>query len=138
LTALTSYLAQTLKRQLAGRLSLDSQPDWAAEPQTPVLQLALHQATLQDLPLRDRAGPRASYLASWRQLKIAQTGLNLRARQLRSGSLTLLQPRLAARHDAKGSLNLWQWVAAAPAGSGCGAAAPAATPPHRHCHPCRH
>lgn len=46
LALLAPYLAQTLRPQLSGRLTVDSQLDWAAGPQAPMLQLALHQATL--------------------------------------------------------------------------------------------
>ena len=111
LAALAPYLAQTLRPQLSGRLSVDSQLDWAAGPQAPVLQLALHKATLQDLQLRDGAGPRAARLASLGQLRVEQTAVDLLARQLRIGSVTLLQPMLAASRDAGGRMNLAQWAA---------------------------
>ncbi len=114
LAALAPYLAQTLRPQLSGRLSVDSQLDWDAGPQAPMLKLVLHKATLQDLQLRDGAGPRASRLASLRQLRVEQTAVDLLARQLRIGSVTLVQPMLTASRDAQGSMSLAQWAAAPP------------------------
>ena len=106
LAALAPYFAQGLNPQISGRLSADSQLDWAAGPQAPLLQLALHKATLQDLQLRDGAGPRAVRLASLRQLHIERTVVDLLARQLRIGSVKLVQPQLNASRDARGRLNL--------------------------------
>ena len=116
LAALAPYFAQDPKPQLSGRLSFDSQLDWAAGPQAPVLQLALHKATLQDGQLRDGAGPRAHRLAAVRQVQVEKIAVDLLSRQLHIGSVKLVQPLLNASRDAQGKLNLVQWVAVPPAG----------------------
>ena len=66
--------------------------------------------------MQDGAGPQASRLASLQQLQVEQTAVDLLARQLTIGSMTLVQPMLTASRDAKGSLTLAQWAAAPPSG----------------------
>ena len=108
----TPYLAGVLKPRLAGQLGVKAKMDWAAEPAA--LTVAVDEATLRDLQLRDGAGRGAALLAGLKRLQASGVALDLAARQLTLGKLLIDQPQAAVARQADRRIDLSAWLVTAP------------------------
>jgi uncharacterized protein involved in outer membrane biogenesis len=135
LEALAPYLAQALTPRLQGRLSAQGQIDWAAgDDATPArLKLGLAQAMLDEL----RVGPATAAMrsavrdgATLQQLAAAGVLVDVPARSVTLGKVTLTQPVLGLARDTRQQLNVQRWLRGNAGHDGTAAAAPeAASPP---------
>lgn len=94
---LSAYLAQHLALPLQARATVAGRLDWAAGD-SPRLQAELDQLRIDDL----RLGAGSGAPLAWRSLAVAQGRIDLMARRLQMGSLTLEQPQLSLRRGADG------------------------------------
>ncbi len=107
LAALGPYLAQQLVPQAAGQLSATGRMDWSNAAASPHLRVALKNATLDDLKLRER-GSQGDALAL-KQLTLGDVQVDMAAQHAVLGKVRLTQPVLQVTRNAQGVLNLQQW-----------------------------
>jgi len=110
LAVLAPYAAQALRPRISGQLAASGRLHWAAEPAA--LSLSLAQASLRDLQLHDGPATRAPAVAALRRLQLDGVELDLLAQRLAIQRVQVQQPEVAVVRDARGQLNLLQWVAA--------------------------
>ena len=127
------YAATALQPRIGGKLALQAQLAWAADPAA--LSITLDSATLQNLQFLTGQGRAAPPLAGLRRLQLGGAVLDLQARQVSLGRLQIDQPTLALARGTDGQIDLSAWlpatnpapaVPATPARPAIGAAAPAA------------
>lgn len=126
LEALAPYVAQALTLRLQGRLSAQGQLDWAGgDDDQARLKLGLAQATLNDLRIAPATVTRGALRdgATLQQLALADVQVDVPARSVTLGKVTITQPVLALARDARQQLNVQQWVRNSSADD-----APASTP----------
>ncbi|MES2718995.1 MAG: DUF748 domain-containing protein [Pseudomonadota bacterium] len=130
LATLSPYTATALRPRIAGKLALQAELRWAADPAA--LAISLDQATLQDLQLHDGTGRGALLLAGVKRLQAGGVVLDLLAYKLAVAKLQIDQPRLTVARRADGQIDLLPWLPAAvpaPAAPTRAAPAPLAPPP---------
>lgn len=108
LSLLSPYIDQHLAVPIAGSVALAGKLHWRPGP-SPLLAADLKQLRVTDLRLGER--PDA---AGWRSLLVADVRVDLQARTLSVGSLTLDQPRLDVARAADGTLDTSRWLRASP------------------------
>ncbi|MEF7613583.1 DUF748 domain-containing protein [Aquincola sp. MAHUQ-54] len=123
---LAPYVAEHLVPRLSGRVALQGRLDWAAGD-APRLAFDVDALRVSDLRLDEAAGARAP-LASWRVLALADSRVDLLAREVAVGRLTIEQPQLDVARAADGSFNLAAWLRASPSGTAATGPAPPAAP----------
>ena len=116
LQALEPYFAPMLKPRLSGSLSADAEVDWAAPKGAGAQQIKLRltHASLESLRVVDAAARSKTPLASLAKLKLADVDVDLNARTLTLGGVTLDQPSIDLARDAEGRWNVQQWLVATP------------------------
>jgi uncharacterized protein involved in outer membrane biogenesis len=115
------YLAQYLQPALQGRVQAQADLVWKA----PALQVDLQQLVLDELAL---AGPGATAANPWpsiRQIRVAQTRVDLARQSVAVGKLEIQQPRLAVSRARDGRWMFEDWLVPAPAVQAKAAPAPA-------------
>ena len=126
LEALEPYVAQALQPRLLGRASARGSFAWSADPQAPKTSLVLDSVTLDAPRLASGSGRAAREEIALKQLALADARIDLVARQVELGRVTLVQPQVAAVRDGQGRWNLASLVRQS---AGSGAAAPASSDP---------
>ena len=125
LAALSPYLAQTLVPRVEGQVGAQAQLDWSGAPDAPRLKLAIENATLDALMVRESRDRQVEDGLALKQLVLGDVQIDLLARRVMLGKVKLVEPRAVVAREADGRLNLERWlVGAAPAGA---PTAPAAT-----------
>ncbi len=130
-----AYLAQHLSPALAGTLDAQFSLAWKAAAAAPSakaaasapgedLQLLVSQLTLDGLNLSE--GKQS--LAAIRQLRLADTRLDLPRRSVSVGKLAITEPRLAAGRDAQGRWMAQAWLKPVPTPVAAPVTAEAAAP----------
>jgi hypothetical protein len=126
LQALAPYVAQHLVPRVDGRVDASASLQWSADTAAPRLQLKLTQATLDHL----RVGGGATPPAALDRLALADLQVDVPARTLAIGNVTLVRPTLRVARDAAGRIDAMQWLRDAPQAATAPASA-ATTPPWR-------
>jgi uncharacterized protein involved in outer membrane biogenesis len=116
---LEPYLSNVLAVRVQGRATTAATLNWAAAD-APRLSLSDARAQLDQLRLLD--SPRGKPAFAFSKLALADTRIDLMARQATVGTLAIERPTLALQRDKQGRWNVETWTAAA-------AHAPAAAPP---------
>lgn len=122
LEALEPYVAQALQPRLLGRASASGSFAWSADPQAPKASVVLDSVTLDAPRLVSGSGRAAREEVALRQLTLADARIDVLARQVELGRVTLAQPQVAAVRDGQGR---WNLASLAREAAGAGAAAPA-------------
>jgi len=115
------YLAQYLQPALQGRVQAQVDLVWKA----PALQVDLQQLVLDEFAL---AGPGATATSPWpsiRQIRVAQTRVDLARQSVAVGKLEIQQPRLAVSRARDGRWMFEDWLVPAPGAQPKAAPAPA-------------
>ncbi|MGD9833754.1 MAG: DUF748 domain-containing protein, partial [Piscinibacter sp.] len=128
LEALEPYVAQALQPRLLGRASARGSFTWSADPQAPKTSLVLDSVTLDAPRLVSGSGRAAREEVALKQLAMADARIDLVARQVELGRVTLAQPQVAAVRDGQGRWNLAS-LARENAGSGTAATVSSGTTP---------
>lgn len=133
LGAAAPYFAPLLHPALEGRASLTAALDWAAGD-SPRLALTVPTLQVDDLRLTEREAVRTARkpvpAIAVKTLTVADTSVDLLARQVSVGALHVRQPVINLRRAPDGALNVTQWLVAAPAATSAPAAAQAGAPPN--------
>lgn len=103
---LAPYVAQALLPRLEGRASLKGRLDWSGDAAAPRMQVMLDGATLDGLRLVSGSGRAARDEVALKQLVLADARVDLLARDLELGRVSLVQPSVAALRDGQGRWNL--------------------------------
>lgn len=127
LAAFAPYVAQSLLPSVDGQLALQAALDWSDAPGAPQLRLAIDNATLDALVLREGSGRKVQDALTLKQLAVADVQLDLLARSAVIGSVKLVQPGATVVREADGRLNLQRWIVASE-GKASAPAASAAAP----------
>ena len=106
---LAPYLAQVLRPKLDGALSVNARIDWAAEPSA--LTFDVDSASASGLRLADGQAE----VASLRELALSETKVDLVARRVSIGRVTVSQPAMRLERARGGTANVAQWAVAQPA-----------------------
>ncbi|MCA6216653.1 DUF748 domain-containing protein [Ideonella sp. B7] len=115
------YLAHWIVPQLEGTLSAQAKLHWQGEPGAQPLQVELPAVTLDHWKVNEGEGRARRTALAWDQLAVQDVALDTGARTVSVGELRWAQPVVQAARDAKGQINLAQWLKRGPA-------APAARP----------
>ena len=118
LQTLAPYIAQSVIPRVDGRLAAKASLTWSGKPDAPALKIAVDSATLDALRVQP-AG--AAPAASWDQLALSDLRLDLPARTVAIGGVTLVHPNVQVTRDATGQLDAARWLR-----TNSGAPAPAA------------
>jgi len=113
LAAFAPYLAQSLQPSVEGQLTAQAELDWSGATDAPRLKLAIDNATLDALALRDGSGKTAQDAFTLKQLAVAKLQLDVLARTALIDSIKLTQPSVAVAREADGRLNLQRWMVSA-------------------------
>lgn len=115
------YLAHWIGPQLEGTLTGQAKLHWQGEPGAQPLQVELPAVTLDHWKVTEGEGRGRRTALAWDQLAVQDVALDTGARTVSVGELRWTQPAVQAARDAKGQINLAQWLKP-------GSAAPAARP----------
>ncbi len=123
------YLAPWIVPTLEGTLTAQAKLHWQGEPGAQPLQVELPAVTLDHWKVTEGEGRARRTALAWDQLAVQDVALDTGARKVAVGELRWSQPTVQAARDAKGQINLAQWLKpgpAAPAARSGAAAKPAA------------
>ena len=123
LAELSPYVSQALLPRLEGRASVKGRIDWSGDSASPRTQLMLDSATLDGLRLINGSGRAARDELAFKQLALADARIDLLAREVELGRVTLAQPSIAAVRDPQGRWNLLSMTPPAPSAPAAPAAA---------------
>ena len=110
LASFAPYAAQSLKPTLDGQLAAQAELDWSGLANAPRLKLAIDEATLDQLALREGSGKAGQDVLTLKQLALADTHIDLLARTAVLGRVKLMQPSVVVEREADGGLNLQRWT----------------------------
>ncbi|WP_225781505.1 DUF748 domain-containing protein [Xenophilus sp. Marseille-Q4582] len=116
-----AYLAETLAPAVAGKLDAQIEAQWAA----PALKLLARQASIDDLALTQ--GKTA--LASVGRFELGDVAVDLPARDVRIGRLSVRNPKLRVERDSEQRWMYERWLLAPQGAGAVKTAAPSAQPP---------
>jgi hypothetical protein len=111
LAAFAPYLSQTLTPTVDGQLAAQAQLDWSGAADAPRLQLSIDRLALDNLKLREGSGRGAPDAVALKQLALADVKVDVLARTVALGSVTLVQPAIKLARDRSGRLNVQGWMA---------------------------
>lgn len=104
------YLSPWLKPRIDGQLGFDAKASWAGTPGGILPRLSVAALTLDDLRVAEPGPATRGASMAWRQLSLASLDVDPVERRAVIGPLRLDQPRIAARRDAGGGIDLAQWL----------------------------
>jgi uncharacterized protein involved in outer membrane biogenesis len=107
LQTLAPYIAQNVIPRVDGRLAAKASLTWSGKPDAPALKIAVDSATLDALRVQP-AG--AAPAASWDRLALSDLRLDLTARTVAIGGVTLVHPNVQVTRDATGQLDAARWL----------------------------
>lgn len=106
LAELAPYVSQALLPRLEGRASVKGRIDWSGDAASPRTQIVLDSASLDGMRLVTGSGRAARDEIALKQLALADARIDLLAREVDLGRVTLSQPSVAALRDGQGRWNL--------------------------------
>lgn len=110
LSLFAPYIAQSLKPQVDGQLSLVARAEWQGLPGAQAPLLTLPSLTLDNLRVAESRKPGTPALASLRSLTLKDLRLDTAQRRVGLAQLQLTQPVVEVRRGADGAFNLQQWL----------------------------
>jgi hypothetical protein len=118
LQTLAPYIARSVIPRVDGRLAAKASLTWSGRTDAPALKIAVDSATLDGLRVQPVG---ATPAARWDQLALSDLRVDVPARTVAIGGVTLVHPNLQVMRDAAGQLDAARWLR-----TSSGAPAPAA------------